>query len=1031
MSILAADPEETPAARAEPAVPDSGGPVGFAPDSAAEASGSVEPAPVEAPRAQTPAVVDGWSLVALVPFDGREPPAGVSEQLAQAVWCTVTALWHPSLLARAAGLPRIESVESPSPPAAREVRVVAGGAWDQLPSGYRTQAEDTRTPLLDSGTDRVELIRRIQVHLGVAGSAELVESEGMTTTARDFLAFGTVRWLLRDTTIAMGHADGVDHESLARELLSGAHAWQIGDWASAVNRLRAAFEVLTQARERFYPVDAYLIDLCLIDPAMEAGVLADPLASPIAISFIAPAQAIENQALHDPERLSALRQAINDGWADVAGGTYSEAEDPILPLESALWQFRRGSTVYRAHLDDRSVETFARRRFGLHTQVPQLARRSGFRFAVHLGFDAGRFPVRSETKRLWESPDGSSLESLLRPPMAADRASHGWVLPWRLAATMKNDHVAALPLVHWPSPVAPWYLDLRRAASYVPVLGRWTTLNDFFHLTDRPYETFRPEADLYQTPYLAQAAGRREPEPISRLARHHRLRARFEAARAVESLARAISSATLLAAAETETEPVPESPPKAGPPQSLHALSDVEELIETGRHQEAVTALSRLEPDCAQALGRAVIGASPSSRSGSAGSPRPGYLVFNPINVARRVAVTLPDAALDLRPEGPLRAAQFTDEGVQAVVDLPALGFAWVPGHTDLALPSAATSALSARGHTLKNESITIEVDSTTGGIRSLTGAGESGARLGQQLVITGLTDSQGKPAISQMQVDRFEVDYGGPALVEATSSGRLKDPRTGQSLAAFVERYRLWAGRAIAEIDITLHDLDPAWLERARAADPWSVYLACRWAWPDPSSMLRRTIFMAPELTEVDRPETPDVIDISTRSQRTALLFGGLPYHRKVGARMLDTLLLAGSEAARSFTVWVVLDLEHPFQAALDVITPAFVVPIDDGPPSIGASGWLAQIDHKGVVVSHVEYVIAAGEDHGWGLVFHLLETTGRSCRCRLRLFRNPARARQADFQGETVIDLAVDGDAVLVDLTPHELARIDVTIV
>ena len=50
--------------------------------------------------------------------------------------------------------------------------------------------------------------------------------------------------------------------------MAGAHGWQIGDWAGAVNRLRAGFEVLTQARERFYPVDAYLIDICLLDPAM-------------------------------------------------------------------------------------------------------------------------------------------------------------------------------------------------------------------------------------------------------------------------------------------------------------------------------------------------------------------------------------------------------------------------------------------------------------------------------------------------------------------------------------------------------------------------------------------------------------------------------------------------------------------------------------------------------------------------------------------------------------------------------------------
>ncbi len=134
-------------------------------------------------------------------------------------------------------------------------------------------------------------------------------------------------------------------------------------------------------------------------------------------------------------------------------------------------------------------------------------------------------------------------------------------------------------------------------------------------------------------------------------------------------------------------------------------------------------------------------------------------------------------------------------------------------------------------------------------------------------------------------------------------------------------------------------------------------------------------------------------------------------------------------SESTRSFTLGVVLDLEHPFHAAQDLLAPALVVPIEDGPPSIGASGWLAQVDHKGVAVSHVEFVKETSDGRGWGLIFHLLETAGQSARCRLRLFRNPSWARQADFLGETIVDLSIDGDAVSIDLTPHELARIEVT--
>ena len=975
---------------------------------------TIEPA-ADAPL--EPAVTpgdDAWTLIALVPHDGKEPPASVSDDMALAVWCAATAIWHPSLLARARELPRIESIEAPTPPGPREIRVIAGNQGDRLPSGYRTQAEDAGTPMLESGTDRADLIRRIQERMGLAGAADVFENEIMAAASGDFLALGTARWMLRDLTVGMGHNEGVDRESLWRELAAGAHAWQLGDGQAASNRLRAGFELLTQARERFYPVDAYLLDLCLLDPSMPAGVLAEPLALPVPITFIAPARAIEAQAEADPQRVSALRQAISDGWADVAGGTYAEAEDALLPLESIVWQYAKGGQVYHAHLDERGVETFARRRFGLFVQLPQIVKRFGIRYALHLAFDAGRFPLRPETKRLWEGPEGSSLESLLRPPLAADRPSTGWRLAWRLAASMRDDHVAAVPMVRWPSPVAPWFADLRRVATYSPVLGRWTTLNDFFHLTDRPYETFRPDPDTYASPYLAQAVSRRDPEPISWLPRHRRLRARLDAARMYEALARCIASSG---------PGIPSAP--AGLPDDLPPLGEVEEHIELRRPERAEGELVKAESAWASALARLIVG----TRSSSGATPRRGFLVINPLGLPRRVAVMLPEAAPDLRPEGPLRAAQLTDEGVYAVVDLPPFGFAWVPAETDWEKPPAASKGLSARDRELKNESMAVEVDAATGGLRSIAKIDEPSPRLGQQLVIHGLVDAAGKPAASLMRRDRYDVDYGGPALVQATAAGRIIEPGQGRPLASFQQRYRLWTGRPILEVQITLSDIDPGWLEQAGRSDPWSSYLACRWAWPDSTSMLRRTVLWSPEMTELDRPETSDAVDITTRTQRTAILFGGLSYHRKPTARMLDTLLVAGGETARAFTLGVVLDLEYPFHAAQDLVTPPAVVATEDGPPALGVAGWLARIDHQNVAISRVEFAENAC-GRGWGLDFHLMETAGQSGRCRLRLFRNPTWARQVDFLGETIVDLSVEDDAVQVDLTPHEVARIEVTL-
>ena len=183
--------------------------------------------------------------------------------------------------------------------------------------------------------------------------------------------------------------------------------------------------------------------------------------------------------------------------------------------------------------------------------------------------------------------------------------------------------------------------------------------------------------------------------------------------------------------------------------------------------------------------------------------------MFNPSSVPRRAAVILPDAAMDLRPEGPLRVAQFTEDGVCAVVDLPSFGFAWVPKEANPGQRSCRDRGLVARGRQIRNESIEIEIDAATGGIRSVAAVGESTARLGQQLVMTGLLDAQGKPATSKMRGERFDLDYGGPALVQATSIGSLDRPRTEHRLASFTQRFRLWAGRPILEIDITLSDLE------------------------------------------------------------------------------------------------------------------------------------------------------------------------------------------------------------------------------
>lgn len=948
-----------------------------------------------------------WRVAALVPADGREPASTQSDTEAESIWAAVTAGWHPAILAACADLPGIECVEYPDHPHPNEIRLISCGAAGRLPSDYRVLMADRGAPLIEATRKRTAVVRQILDCLPDAPSPKEVDP-----IADGFLALGAAWWWLRDLTTAMGHPDCLDHDTLRREVLEGARAWRKDDVNAATNRLRAAFEMLTQARERFYPIDAYILDLCLLDPSAPPGSLADNLDARAPLTLLAPARAIEALANRDPEQFTRLRDAIAEGWADVIGGTYGEADDPLRPVESVLWQFRRGAETYRRHLEDRTTETFARRRFGLYPMLPQIARRFGFRFAAHCGFDDGRFPVPPDAKRLWDAPDGSQLEALTRPPIAAERVAEATKLPWRLAKSMKEDHVATLALVSWPDRHSGWYRDLRRVATFSPVFARWVTASDYFHLTDRPYESYRPTLDQYVFPYLDQSVAQRQANPISQRVVRASLRTRLDAALCLHALDGAIESFS-------EADPT-----NAECSERAALLRDIEDELESGRFDDADLALDSIEPKLREAMGRSI--------SSGTSAERPGYLILNPSGVPRRAAVLLADAAADLRPEGPLLAAQFTEGGVQAIVDIPAFGFAWVPRDAQPEREPTPFGVIGARGRVLYNEHLEVEIDEATGGIRALRAPSERAARLGQRLVMRGLGDVSLTDSSTTMTADRFEVEYGGPALVQAVVEGRLLESEGGRTLGRFRQCYRLFRNRPILEIEITLADLDPVWCEQIAGFEPWKRHLACRWAWPDADAELRRTSHLAPYRTTAQRPETPDAIDITSGGTRTTLLFGGLAHHQRHGARMLDTLLIAGRESERTFRLGIALEQDSPSRAAQDFLGSVVVVPTSSGPPATGPLGWLLQIDQRSVAVTRVEPLQGSGDgpEFGRGLACHLLETTGRATRCRLRLLRNPIRARQADFQGEKVLDLVVEGDTVLLDLTPHELARVEVVL-
>jgi alpha-mannosidase len=141
----------------------------------------------------------------------------------------------------------------------------------------------------------------------------------------------------------------------------------------------------------------------------------------------------------------------------------------------------------------------------------------------------------------------------------------------------------------------------------------------------------------------------------------------------------------------------------------------------------------------------------------------------------------------------------------------------------------------------------------------------------------------------------------------------------------------------------------------------------------------------------------------------------------------MLDTLLVVGGETCRRFRIRLVLDLQHPYQGILDTVMPCLAASNEVAKPARGGRASLIEIDHAAVALTHLGIEPAEGE-RPERLVVDLLETSATAARVKIRLPFRPATASHVDFQGEAPYELSVEGDVVTIDLTPNELARIEI---
>ncbi len=254
-------------------------------------------------------------IIVLVPCHSLEDfPTELSEAPAESLLNAFAIAWHPVLLFHAGGLPgwrrADDYYDAPVPPVSRLV-LVPKPSEDWL-------GHDTLEQLEQSGARVVKgLVKRDDYLAAALAGVEPIPAAlaGDPELIADFMALG-LSWLMTELlTRQMRNIADVDRTRLETETIHAAKAAMAGDRPAAQRHLSRAFETLQECRERFYPVDCWLIDLCLTSSTQANAAFERLCASPTPFNLIAAAEDLATIHVEHPAVIEQLREGLKAGRA--------------------------------------------------------------------------------------------------------------------------------------------------------------------------------------------------------------------------------------------------------------------------------------------------------------------------------------------------------------------------------------------------------------------------------------------------------------------------------------------------------------------------------------------------------------------------------------------------------------------------------------------------------------------------------------------------------------------------------------------
>jgi alpha-mannosidase len=933
---------------------------------------------------------------------GDEPAAGLLNAFAIA--------FHPALIATTGSFPRYRRADEAGQAQPGQLLILPTACKDWVQHGWADHARREGAQVVSGEFER-EAMLTAALRAVSPETAEKLSKD----LAADFMALGTVYLFTELLTRHMRNYSHLDEQLFLAELLPAARAALADDQPTARTHLRRCFEKLQDCREKFYPVDSYLLDLCLLIPRLANESCEALLRSDVPVNFLAQGCDWQEILAAHPDWQQLLTERWRDGQLDLLGGDWREGPDSLVAIDDVLANLIHGRAWYLENLG-RAPTVWGRRRFGHGPHLPQLLTRLNYTGALHFVMDDGIYPDDEQAKFRWQGNDGSHLDACSRIPLAGDSASAWLRFPLRLSESMDRDHSAGAFIARWPEMRSPWLNDLRRAAGYAPVLGKFTTFEAFFRATDTHGALQEFKAGEYLSPLLVQSVARREADPISRYRRYWELHRQAVQQDWCRGLVEILNS--------------PE----------FRRLDDPQREWNRARHSpdspaaELDAALEQLEQQSAEVHRELARVLTAQEVADSAATPPQGVLIVNPLSCTRQELIDWPEGTVPPGGAGVLQR-QVTDETARAIVEVPGCGFVWLPAvPRDQAAATPPGPIAMAEELLLRTDLFEVELSNVTGGIAQIRTYRRSPNRLSQQVafrfpferrfqVTDGEQTSEVRSYYSEMVLQESRILSAGPAVGCIETRGELRDQVARKAIASYVQRVSVYRGSALVRVELEIT------AEKLPEGDPWSNYYCCRFAWKNEEAALSGSLQEGTHLLTNIRCEAPHCIEIADQRYRTSLHFPGLPFHRKVGDRMLDTLLIVEGETARRFEFTIQLDDPFPLATTWRSFAPPAVIPLAQAPPGGVQSGWLFHVDAPNVLLKRLMPLPPneAGDRSG-GFVIRLQETEGLHKSIYVRCFATPSHARQLDFRGETIGTIPIENDAMRIEIAAYEVCDVEV---